>query len=168
MEEVRENGGYACGRQDFNNTTVDPESESYKRLSLISNNLVGTIPEEVYWLTSMETVTLTTNSIKGTNSSGVGVLTNLISLTLVSLELEGSLPSEVGLLTKLTSLVLYTNNLSGSMPSEIVRSLTLAHACFVESLTNPFVASSVFQTGRPSRARRTIFGGECLYRDNTD
>ncbi|CAB9506513.1 LRR receptor-like serine threonine-protein kinase [Seminavis robusta] len=100
-------------------SSEEEEQQKYIHLHFISNNLKGTLPLELYWLTSLQSLSLVTNPIEGTISSQVGRLSNLQSLNLVSMDLAGSLPSEVGLLTQLSFLVLYTNKLSGSIPSEI-------------------------------------------------
>jgi hypothetical protein len=117
MEKLKEGACPCCGESN----SADKVG-AYKNLHLISNLLHGTVPLELYWLTTLESLTLMTNSLEGTISSNLGMLSHLQALNLVSVGLQGSLPTEVGLLTDLKTLILYTNSLTGPVPSEIVSS----------------------------------------------
>ncbi|CAB9520600.1 Leucine Rich Repeat [Seminavis robusta] len=91
----------------------------FKHLWLDGNTLEGTLPEELYMLTTLETFSVGFNEIDGTISSRVGQLTNLEGLDISDLLQAKVIPSEIGLLTNLRSLSLYDNGHSGILPTEI-------------------------------------------------
>ncbi len=89
------------------------------RLQFGSNNLVGTIPLEVYSLSRLSTLDLRNNQLSGTIASDIGNLVRLSTLKLNQNQLSGHIPTELGNLTRLRSLDLSFNQLSGSLPSEL-------------------------------------------------
>lgn len=93
----------------------------YNHLWLDQNNLVGSLPKEVYWLTSLETLSLGLNRLRGTIPPEVGQLSSLEGLVFNGHENGGSIPSELGRLSLLRSLILFDSGLQGSMPVELWR-----------------------------------------------
>jgi Leucine-rich repeat (LRR) protein len=71
----------------------------YEHLWQVDNNLMGSLPEELYLLTSLKSLSLDRNKLEGTLSSQVGLLTNLEALALYNNAMVGTLPTELGLLT---------------------------------------------------------------------
>ncbi|CAB9510935.1 Leucine Rich Repeat [Seminavis robusta] len=119
----------------FNSTTANGQpkpchdvTDLYEHLWLDQNNLVGTLPEEVYLLTSLETLSTGLNvELQGTISSKVGQLTSLQGLALFSQRNAGIIPSEIGLLSHLRALYLGGNNHQGVIPSEFWKLTSLEY-----------------------------------------
>ncbi|CAB9516973.1 Leucine Rich Repeat [Seminavis robusta] len=93
----------------------------YESLSLYDNNLVGTLPPELFMLlTSLKHVDLGVNKLEGPLSPlPLSGLKNLERLNLENNAMEGKLPAEIGFLTQLTWLSLSSNRLKSSIPSEV-------------------------------------------------
>jgi hypothetical protein len=91
-------------------------------IALDSNNLIGTIPEEIALLTKLTSVALYNNKLSGSIPSSIGYLTNLVTtLDFDSNSLTGSIPESLGNLVNLQVLWLKTNDLSGSIPTALGR-----------------------------------------------
>ncbi|CAB9517950.1 Leucine Rich Repeat [Seminavis robusta] len=102
-------------------TTCDEEG-LYQHLWLDQNNLAGSLPEEINWLTSLLSISVTRNYLEGTISTGVGRLTKLIAYSssfMVHDEHIRPIPSQFGLLSSLRLLGLVGNNHQGSIPTEL-------------------------------------------------
>jgi len=91
----------------------------YEHLWLVNNGLEGTLPEELYLLTSLKSISLDRNQLQGTLSTRIGGLANLEALALFTNEMTGSLPTQLGLLTNLEYLWLMSNAWTGSIPTEL-------------------------------------------------
>jgi Leucine-rich repeat (LRR) protein len=108
----------------------------------VTNNKITKIPEELYTMTSLESIFLSFNSIQGTISTKIGQLTNLKECYLFGNSLAGSIPSEIGLMTSLAEFVVAHNLLSGSLPDQIsylanLEQLSVYRQQGVELLTGP-------------------------------
>jgi hypothetical protein len=103
--------------------------DSYQHLWLDQNKLKGTLPNELYMLTSLETLSIMLNPLEGGLSTYVGMLTSLRGLMSSSTWFlsPSSIPSELGLLTNLHILGLHGNSLHGSVPSELWQLTHLEH-----------------------------------------
>jgi len=88
-------------------------------LTLVNNNLVGTIPSELSNLSNLTLLNLDDNDLPGQIPPSLGNLSNLITLSIVSSNLSGSIPSQLGSLINLEILKLSLNNLTGIIPSEL-------------------------------------------------
>mmetsp|Transcript_7138 Transcript_7138/g.10444 ORF Transcript_7138/g.10444 Transcript_7138/m.10444 type:complete len:861 (-) Transcript_7138:237-2819(-) len=100
----------------------DPDQEYLPivSLSLFANEMIGTIPEEVLLLTSLEVFDVAANKLEGSISPRFFTeLTNLSVFITGGNEMTGRIPTEVGMATNLKFLRLYGNILSGPIPSEI-------------------------------------------------
>jgi hypothetical protein len=123
----------------------DDSDGKLQHLWMYNNDLQGSLPEEVYLLTNLRSVSLFDNFLSGTLSSRIGELRQLeaisldkneamggslpselgqLSSTLWSftshgMELTGSIPSEIGRLSLMETLLLDLNHLTGTIPSEI-------------------------------------------------
>jgi Leucine-rich repeat (LRR) protein len=89
------------------------------RIDLDSNNLVGTLPAELGYLTSLETIWLHSNSLIRTIPTEFGQLQRLETLNLVGNKLEGTLPVQLTTIGTLRNMLLGYNSLTGSLPSEL-------------------------------------------------
>ncbi|CAB9499024.1 leucine Rich Repeat [Seminavis robusta] len=92
----------------------------YQHLWLDENNMVGSLPEELYLLTSLQTLSIGWNKqFGGTISTQIGQLTKIQGLFLGRMDLTGTIPSEIGLLSQLQFVSMGNNRLHGSIPEEI-------------------------------------------------
>ena len=85
-------------------------------IRLQSNNLVGTISEELSHLTSLKILHINKNELSGFIPAELGDLANIVNLRLGENRFSGSIPAELGNLPNLTYLSLADNELSGSIP----------------------------------------------------
>lgn len=88
-------------------------------LDLSSNNLNGTIPAEIGYLTNLTSLNLFNNQLSGAIPSAIGALTNLQELDLDYNQMTGGIPAEIVGLSNLQVLYLSNNQLSGAIPSVI-------------------------------------------------
>ncbi len=89
------------------------------RISLFSNNMVGTIPVEIGNLDQLEALDLAGNDLSGTIPNEIGSLTNLEVLNLGNNLLSGIIPNSIWALSNLRRLQIRSNDLTGLIPSEI-------------------------------------------------
>lgn len=145
-------------------TTCD-DDENLVQLELQDNNLKCTIPDEVFYLPSLEVFDVSGNSdvsvgFKGIDPDaaadleqlylkdtlvesldGIEVFSSLEALGANGVALTGDFPSQLFLLTDLTALDLSDNFLSGTIPNEIqtlnnLRFLLLSHNLLTGTLSN--------------------------------
>ncbi|KAK3019869.1 hypothetical protein RJ639_004177 [Escallonia herrerae] len=83
------------------------------------NNLSGTIPPQIGYISKLTYLDLSTNQFSGIIPPEIGLLTNLETLHLVENQLNGSIPKEIGQLRSLSELALYTNHLEGPIPASL-------------------------------------------------
>ncbi|CAB9506893.1 Leucine Rich Repeat [Seminavis robusta] len=102
----------------------------YQHLWLDRNNLVGSLPEELYILTSLQTLSVGFNAIQGTISSQIGALTALEGLGFASMGHNGIIPSEIGLLSNLQVFAIDANDHHGNIPTDIWSLTNLRHLSF--------------------------------------
>ena len=88
-------------------------------INLSEHNLVGTLPDSIGNLTSLQSLNLHTNQLSGPIPESLGNLTNLTVLHLYENAFTGSLPSTLGNLTHVFQLKAHTNQLSGTIPSAL-------------------------------------------------
>ncbi|WP_106794151.1 leucine-rich repeat domain-containing protein [Aquimarina sp. Aq78] len=107
-------------------TVVD---DKVTRVELVSNNLVGDIPQGVKGLTNLIKLNLETNQLTGTIPIEMGQLINLEFLSLNQNDLYGEIPIELELLGELRSLYLGHNKLTGRIPDSLskLRDLRYLH-----------------------------------------
>ncbi|CDP12881.1 unnamed protein product [Coffea canephora] len=86
-------------------------------IDLSSNNLVGTIPEEITDLLILGTLNLSNNHFTGKIPEKMGSLRRLETLDLSYNQLSGQIPPSMSSMTLLNHLNLSHNNLSGPIPS---------------------------------------------------
>lgn len=98
---------------------VSCQNSHVTSLTLVANNLVGTIPDEVVDLTSLQNLNLYVNRLAGPIPSAIANLTNLNFLDLGANQLTGAIPPELGGLNQLRVLYLDYNDLVGAVPVEL-------------------------------------------------
>ncbi len=92
-------------------------------ISLIQNNLSGSLPKEIGILSNLTLLQLTGNRIGGIIPKEIGRLGSLKIIDLVFNRLIGSIPDELWRLPALSEVYLGGNGLSGSIPYEIIYTL---------------------------------------------
>jgi len=117
--------GWDIDHDDFlhshENQSACNANGEYQHLSLYSNNLRGSIPEELYMLTSLKSLYLFANELHGTISARIGDLRKLEAVRLTGNAVAGSLPTEIGLLSSTFQRAsLNSLQLTGTIPTEIV------------------------------------------------
>ena len=103
---------------DWYGVTVD-DSGRVIGLYLSENELSGTTPPELGYLTKLEELDLAKNELRGTIPPELGNLSKLTLLYLYSNQLSGSIPVELSNFSKLEQLVLSWNRLGGMIPLEL-------------------------------------------------
>ncbi len=88
-------------------------------ITLPSNGLDGSIPEEIWALDDLQVLELHQNSMEGSLPEDVSRLSGLRALSLSGNSLSGSLPASLGSLSSLKSLALSNCGLMGSLPNEL-------------------------------------------------
>jgi hypothetical protein len=130
-------------------------------ITLVNENLSGSLPPEIGLLSSLKTLNLQGNRLTGSLPSEVGYLTNLVELIVPGVEedrvfinpsrllqqgdsdhneITGSIPSEIGLLRSLSVLKLHGNRIEGAIPTEIG---LLSDLEFLSLHNNPFLEGDI-------------------------
>jgi Leucine rich repeat len=104
-------------------------------LSMPRNNVSGTLPQDLGYLSHLEQIWLENNVIWGRIPKEAASLARLEVLSLAENALSGSMPTEIGMLRSLEYLQLSYNRLSGQIPTAIgrltnLRSLDMSHNAF--------------------------------------
>ena len=98
---------------------ITDENDRVIELDLSENELNGTIPSELGYLSYLEALYLSENQLSGTIPPALGILSNLVELGLWDNELTGTIPPELGRLANLEVMYLGNNQLSGAIPIEL-------------------------------------------------
>ena len=77
------------------------------------------MPDELFSLTSLQTLAISENGLTGQIDTRIGTLTDLQELYCYGNEITGHIPTEIGLLTKMKIMTLAENKLSGPIPESI-------------------------------------------------
>ena len=105
-----------CMEQDPKN----PKSGIYKYLWQWNNGLRGTLPPEIFWLTSLITTSTDVNSLLGgTLPSTIGLLSQIRVFTFGGAAFTRRIPTEIGLMTNLQIWVTSGSKMTGVIPTEI-------------------------------------------------
>jgi hypothetical protein len=89
-------------------------------LELNRNKLVGTIPDSIYNLVLLSTLSLDENELTGTISTLVGQVTNLESFEVYGNQLDGSLPDTLYTLPALKRIRVGDNGFTGTVSDRLV------------------------------------------------
>jgi Leucine-rich repeat (LRR) protein len=117
-------------------------------INLPSNNLSGTLPDEIGNLNALQVLILGeiagTNNIGGSIPETIGNLSALVNLQLRFNNFTGNIPSSIGNLSNLQVLFLGANNLSGPVPASIGN---LTQLVFLELLQNQLTGNIPTEIG---------------------
>lgn len=86
-------------------------------MDISSNQIIGTIPEELTNLIALHGLNLSNNHLQGHIPNTTGALNSLESLDFSRNQLSGSIPESIAFLTSLSHLNLSYNMLSGKIPT---------------------------------------------------
>ncbi|KAL7543177.1 hypothetical protein ACHAXR_012471 [Thalassiosira sp. AJA248-18] len=102
------------------------DAPSLKKLHIGRNSFPeGTIPDELYSITTLESLGIGYNNFEGSISPDIGNLNDLEEFWAGLNDLTGSIPKEMADLSKLRSLVLSGNRMSGEIPNDLEKIETL-------------------------------------------
>jgi len=121
---IATNGEAWTNTWDINTPVSDWQGVTVKQdkvtgLSLLFNNINGTLPSSLGDLEHLQVLELAFNGLKGTIPSSIGKMTQLEVLSFNGNFLVGEIPSSLGKLSKLQELHLSSNKLSGNLPMSI-------------------------------------------------
>ena len=119
-------------------------------LSLLQNQLSGSIPAELGRLALLEHLGLAENQLNGSIPTELGGLANLEGLLLWRNALSGSIPPALGNLADLETLDVSINALSGSIPAALGN---LAHLSYLGLSHNRLTGSIPGELGRLTNLR---------------
>ena len=131
-------------------------------LDLSNDGFVGSLPQTLNLVTSLQSVKLPGSSFNGTLPASWSALTRLTFLTIANSHLTGTLPSAWSTLGALTQLNLGSNYLTGTIPTAWpigMVNLTRFVASLNPGLCGPFPGS--WTSGRVPSAG-TLLGSSCL------
>ena len=97
------------------------EAGHVESISLVRNNLTGSLPPEIGGLTGLASLSIRNNRLAGPIPPEIGNLVNLRQLDAAGNRLSGMLPTELGNLARLNSLTLSSNALNGPIPTGLGR-----------------------------------------------
>lgn len=98
---------------------ISIENDKVTEISLLFNNLNGTLPASLGHLKNLRILELSFNPISGTIPSELGNLKELEILAINGANLRGNIPVELGNLSNLKHLHLSSNQLTGIVPSSL-------------------------------------------------
>ena len=140
----------------INNDTIDNGDQNatqiddwtYKLLGMRQNNMDGTtIPDELFWLTDLQSIDFSWSKLQGTLSSNISKLTNLRELNIPATYMSGRIPSEIGLNTELKLLFfggLARNQTLHSLPTELGKLTDMEQMIFART---PYKGVIPFEVG---------------------
>lgn len=106
-------------------------------LTLVNNNMVGSIPEEISKLVNLRSLEIRNNPMMPSPiPSQIGLMSKLSNLSLEGISLTGTIPTHLMQLQFLTSLELSQNDLTGTIPTRIQ---TLFNLKFLDLSSNALV-----------------------------
>ena len=124
--------------------SVNPETLAVTGITLVGNNLTGSIPAGLATLADLQVLNLFSNHLSGSIPVEMGNLTSLSVLSFGYNQLSGSIPAELANLANLNDLELNNNQLSGSIPAELG---TLTNLRYLELNSNLLSGSIPVELG---------------------
>uniref|UniRef100_A0ACD5YD89 Uncharacterized protein n=1 Tax=Avena sativa TaxID=4498 RepID=A0ACD5YD89_AVESA len=122
-------------------------STSLQRLNLGNNQIVGTIPVEIFNLRNLQLLAMDNNLLTGVIPSVIGNLHQLFILTLSGNNFSGQIPPTIGYLSRLNKLYLDSNGFSGTIPTSLgnCKQLDMLNLSF-NSLQGPIPSELISST----------------------
>jgi len=101
------------------------DGNALDQLIIVTNNMEGTMPDEIGLLQSLTRLSLNVNTLRGTLPSNIGSLSKLTTFTMTDNSMTGSLPEELFDVTALSTLQLGRNLFNGKISSNISKLINL-------------------------------------------
>ena len=121
---------------------------SLRYLDLSMNDMSGTIPDSVGQLTALEFINLSGNQLEGSIPTGVGSMLSLQYFIITNTPLQGTLPTTLSLLNKLAGLIITNTLIGGTLPVlenlPLIRILDLSTNFFTGTIPSSFGALSKY------------------------
>ncbi|KAK2989561.1 hypothetical protein RJ640_026826 [Escallonia rubra] len=115
-------------------------------LEIDDNMISGSIPESIGKLSKLQQMRIVTNNISGKIPSSIGNITGLSYLAAAANKLEGRIPAELGNCTNLQALYLGSNRLTGVIPEQVIGISSLTIGLYLD--LNEFTGSLPSQVGK--------------------
>lgn len=116
-------GFYNYWAEDYLVPTPNSPCDSEGRIRnvwLDRNNVVGSLPEELYLLSNLQSFSFAMNpGLEGTLSTRLGTLQDLEAIVFLGMGNPGPIPSEIGMVTKMKAMGLSIGAIGGTLPSEL-------------------------------------------------
>jgi len=134
-EKWTNNGGYGSEEDecDWLGIVCSQSPNNIISIELEKNNLEGTLPEEIGFLSHLRELIFSTNKISNTLPSSIGMLAKLQILKIAGNDMSGTIPEEFSGLKSLEAIGLAGNQLSGTLPSFFGNFRFLQHVTFVRN-----------------------------------
>lgn len=115
------------------------ENDRVTAINLSANNLVGSLPSELYGLTALQYLYISFNGLEGSLDGAIRNLSQLQVLWASNNMISGTLPDGIGGLDSLKTLYLNNNQFSGTIPDSIgfpdkLENINLSYNAFGGSL----------------------------------
>ena len=124
---------------DGEGDTVGKNGTIVTSIEMANGSLIGSIPSQLSWLTNLIRLSLPSNRLEGTIPQElITSLVNLEDLILSFNDLSGTLPSDLTSLTNLVALSVKKNQWTGSLPLKLPPSLI-----FFEASQNPSLSGTL-------------------------
>lgn len=115
----------------------------FVRLILPSNNLIGEIPSELGFLSSLTEIELRGNDLEGEIPASLGRLENLEIIDLSWTDVDGSIPSSLGEAVFLKRINLVNTHMNGPIPAKLGNLINLEELLVVKTDLTGFMPASV-------------------------
>uniref|UniRef100_A0A0E0MHD8 non-specific serine/threonine protein kinase n=1 Tax=Oryza punctata TaxID=4537 RepID=A0A0E0MHD8_ORYPU len=125
-------------------TSIANLSKGLEILSLVQNQLTGSIPSEIENLTGLTAILMDNNTLSGQIPNTIANLPNLLILSLSHNKLSGEIPRSIGTLEQLLKLYLQENDLTGQIPSSLARCTNLVDLNISRNNINGSIPSDLF------------------------
>lgn len=145
-----------------------------RNLNLLQNMITGTLPENMKYLSKIESLELAGridfntgaflpyDYISGEIPEWIGDLTNLRNIDLSNNHLSGSIPNSISKLTNLVSLQLNANQLSGVIPNELYKLEKLEHLMLTGNKLSGSLPSDFSKLLDIESLKTAYIGANCL------
>ncbi|CAB9506666.1 LRR receptor-like serine threonine-protein kinase [Seminavis robusta] len=129
---------------DFFAKLIDPPSDTLTRVWLSGNGLSGSIPPELFLITTLKFVDFSLNeNLIGVLPSEIGNLHQLDQISLFRTSLSGTLPTEIGQASNLLAMFCSRSRIQGQLPSEFGLLGRLLYLQLQETLLSGEIPSEV-------------------------
>ncbi|CAB9514196.1 leucine Rich Repeat [Seminavis robusta] len=139
---------YLDNSTEFRGVSCDLSSGHPVALFLNQNNMGGSLPGELGFVTTLREIDLDFNNIGGTIPNSYQQMTNMVDFFAAGNRLEGPIPAWIGNITTLENINLSTNYMTGELPLSLgnlanLEGLALDNNLFSSNVEDVFDSSMV-------------------------